>query len=189
MSDVLEFAVTRHQPEAWAISTGYCPVIHFATRPRLEYVGNLIAIHAADSLSRRSLEAHRFADPILASLGLRMPQPYTAGALIGVARLVGVMRRSSQQERVHLGYGEYRHLLDGGVTAEVPAEDVARIRPWVRPDWKWLLLLRDAAFLPEPIPMRGAGGLWRLTGRISARMQYPGNVVAWALEQWQRARG
>jgi len=190
MSDeTLTHAVTRPQPEAWALAAGHCPVINSDTRPPLEAVGKLIGIHA--SRHWIGIDEAKALEP---ALGRKVTTPevmamQVRGALVGVARLVGVVRRSSPHERERLGYGEFRSILGrGGVTCEVSEDDAAKIRPWVPTHGaKWLLFFRDAVLLPEPIPMRGAGGLWRIPFDAAWRPEEEG-PADFALRQWQKAR-
>lgn len=182
--DTLTHAVTIHQPLAWAVAAGHCPVVPSDTRPGLEHEGKLIGIHAA----RVNPDWTRDAKTVSAVVSI--PRDLTYGALIGVAKLAGV-----RIGRTSWGSGLVREFGRGAVTEPLSATLAEQVKPWWRSGSKWGLLLSDAVLLPEPIPMRGAGGVWRLPTSLpwpdghgpdegtTARA-----VAGWALEQWRKAR-
>lgn len=179
--DTLTHAVTVPQPLAWALAAGHCPVLMSDTRPGLEHEGKLIGIHA---------HGKYFAPSALDDMEARLGRLMTAeeeravlarGALIGVARLVGVVRAGMIS-------GQFQRMAGRAVSDSLPAETCARIRSWWRSGSKWGLLLADAVLLPEPIPMRGAGGVWRIGAGIWAGSGRGCAPAALALEQWRKAR-
>lgn len=149
--DALTHATTVPQPLAWAIVAGHCPVLMSDTRPDMRHEGTLIGIHASRTHGEAKGECWRSV-PVPASREL------VFGALIGVARLVGTIRADKYQPSWVF------HRVQGRSSAIVETlsyEQCQRIAPWWRSGSKWGLLLAEAVLLPEPIPMRGAGGLWR----------------------------
>lgn len=145
----LTHAVTVPQPLAWAIAAGHCPVLMSDTRPDMRHEGKPIGIHAG-----RAIPMFR-PTPWPVVIGFDRTVALPRGALIGVARLVGVVRAGMIS-------GQFQRMAGRSVSDSMPAELNARIRPWWRSGWKWGLLLAEAVLLQEPIPMRGAGGLWRI---------------------------
>ena len=181
----LTHAVTLPQPLAWACC-GPCPVTCSDTRPDMARIGELIGIHA--SRHWIGIDEAKTLEPMLGRkvTGDEVMAMQRRGALVGVARLRGVVREGRLPHTGRTGF--VLQIGRGAVTGALATEVRQRIEPWWRPGTKWGLLLDEAVALSEPIPMRGAGGLWRITGRISKRMQYPGDVTAWALEQWRKGR-
>lgn len=189
MTDTLTHALTIHQPYAWAVAAGHKPVENRTWRPPLEAVGKLIGIHAGLANIRKSTEA-------VAYWPKEAPFPFvpggptlTYGALIGVARLVGIVARKgpwdSRAERsLAFVHGK------GSIYTSLPTRLAERIRPWWRGPWGWLL--EEAVLLPEPIPMRGQQGLWRIPAEmflmVSGRPAQQFDPRTWALEQWRKAR-
>jgi hypothetical protein len=188
--ETLTHATTVPQPLAWACAAGHCPVIMSDTRPGMEHEGKLIGIHASKRWSGDDyFDAFRGTLPDV----FPPPETLTYGALIGVARLVGVVQAKAG-DPIRFWHVSGRSACVGTYASEDVA---ARIRPWWRSDSKWGLLLTDAVLLPEPIPMRGAGGVWRISGCDDGYGGPPTRDFyderryfdAWALEQWRKARG
>lgn len=182
MPEMLTHAVTVHQPLAWAIAAGHCPIINSTTRPGLEHVGKLVGIHAASGRVTDLYRRIRLGE----FPGVELPGDLPASALIGVARLVGVVRK---------GLLDFQRMEGKSISGSMPADLCNRIRPWWRGPWGWLF--EEAVLLPEPIPMRGAGGVWRIP-EIPVQTFEPVGVnvltftryaAPWALEQWRKARG
>ncbi len=181
--ETLTHAVTVPQPLAWAIASGHCPIIPADTRPDMGREGELLGIHA-----RGSYFTPRALDDLEVQLGrlLTADEERAAGvrgALIGVARLVGVVRESREYP------GQFvRYVGRGAIVDPCDMATNERIRPWWRPGTKWGLYLEpeSAVLLPEPIPMRGSGGVWRIPNAV---LHPPGaTLTGWALEQWRKAR-
>lgn len=194
--DLLTHALTIHQPWAWAVAADHKPVENRTRRPPLEAVGKLIGIHAGLANIRKSTEA-------VAYWPKEAPFPFvpggptlTYGALIGVARLVGVARRIPEERRESFDPEFYLTMGRAGAIHVPMQKSLAdRIRPWWRGPWGWLL--EEAVLLPEPIPMRGQQGLWRIPEmvrepagwrRIGVDGDGQGAAAQWALEQWRKAR-
>lgn len=182
MTDTLTHAITVPQPLAWAVAAGHCPVLISDTRPALARIEELIGIHASRRVSWE-----------LPGPG---PHPSLAGAstsgygiLLGVARLVGVVFRPRHAVD-RASTREFEIVHGRGFGSLLADETASRIRPWWRSGSKWGLLLTDAVLLPEPIPMRGAGGVWQLKvpGDDGVETWAP-DFSEWALEQWRKARG
>ncbi len=189
----LTHAITQPQPLAWAQASGHCPVILSDTRPDLTRVGELMGIHASrERFWPGSTTWHHLSlgfDRTLEPEELDCAKVY--GALVGVVRLVGVIRELTLKELSTPARSRYGMALGraaGALVMPVSEEDSERIRPWWRSGTKWGLLLSEAVLLPEPIPMRGSGGVWHITTENSA----PGTGYAadarTALEQWRKAR-
>lgn len=183
----LTHAITVSQPLAWAAAAGYCPVLMSDTRPPMEREGQLIGIHASQHwISGAEMTA---LEPALGRkvTGADAMAAQSRGALVGVARLVGVIRADRYQP------SRLFHRVKGhsSLIAETLSDERCQeIAPWWRSGSKWGLLLTDAVLLPEPILMRGAGGVWRIVspepdGSQGRRPE----ARDWALEQWRKARG
>jgi hypothetical protein len=184
----LTHAITVHQPYAWALAAGHKPVENRTWRPPLWMVGRLIGIHAGKLIDGDAYHGLRWGEGGLPERP--GAKALTLGAFIGVARLVGVVF-----ERKLDGAWPNYHRLNGASKAildPLPLDLQARIRPWWRGPWGWLL--EEAVLLPEPIPMRGQQGLWRISGSFSGPSYdeevgaWPMTYAAWALEQWRKAR-
>lgn len=183
MTETLERAVTIHQPWAWAVAAGHKPVENRTWRPPLEAVGRLVGIHAG----LRPYSADEWDEVMRAwNSDEDMPvEPLTVGALIGVARLVGVISLGNPLKAGCLRF--WRHVGRSKCVGEyVPDELAARIRPWWRGPWGWLF--EEAVLLPEPIPMRGQQGLWRIPDQLRQHGDEFKTAARRALEQWRKAR-
>jgi hypothetical protein len=186
MTETLTHALTIHQPCAWAICAGHKLVENRTWRPPLEMVGKLIGIHAGKGLPKS------WSFP--SDVHVPDAQHLVYGALIGVARLVGVVRACIDLTGGTGGrFAAPSYELMHGASVGVPVrpELAARIRPWWRGPWGWLL--EEAVLLPEPIPMRGQQGVWRIPPVVAPATPRP-FVSTWtdpagfALEQWRKAR-
>lgn len=192
MTDTLTHAITTHQPLSWAIAAGHCPIINSTTRPGLEHIGKLVGIHASRHFDSEEEVARHPALLAACRAAVNAVAPWNppCGALLGVARLVGVVRESREYP------GQFCRLLGRGPA--VDPLDMAlngRIRPWWRGPWGLLIETEEEKdkplLLPEPIPMRGAGGVWRIPDidcDDHAEMRWI-RASEWALEQWRKARG
>lgn len=184
MIDTLTHALTIHQPYAWAVAAGHKPVENRTWRPPLEAVGKLIGIHAGLTMDPVEGECWR-------SVPVPGPNTLVYGALIGVARLVGVIRADRYQPSWVF------HRVQGrssAIAETLSYERCQQIAPWWRGPWGWLL--EEAVLLSEPIPMRGQQGLWKLPTMLDFNRGPPiagGMAIimdprAVALEQWRKAR-
>jgi hypothetical protein len=177
VTETLTHALTIRHPFAYATAAGWKPIENKDVRPSLARIGELIGIHAG-------LQWARASDLPSWAKGVEMPRPddkrLVYGALIGVARLVGVVR----EVKCAAGVG-YEVMRGRSVGEAVPLATRDRIRPWWRGPWGWLW--EEPLLLPEPIPMRGQQGVWRIGGESS--VMFGGSLAACrALEQWRKAR-
>ena len=189
--DLLTHAITVPQPLAWAIASGHCPIIPTDTRPDMGREGGLLGIHAALKRPPRG-EVSRYGAMFVAN-----DHATVFGALIGVARLVGVVRPRRWVPPGHMHELKFDMMRGRFATEPVPDDVCARIASWWRLGTKWGLFIEpeSAVLLSEPIPMRGSGGVWRLPG---GRHYYVRDgcgdyaerdltAAEWALEQWRKA--
>lgn len=91
MTDTLTHALTIRHPFAYATAAGWKPIENKTERPPLALIGQLVGIHAGLQWARES-------DLPSWAKSYEMPAPTDSrlvyGALIGVARLVGPVRRN-----------------------------------------------------------------------------------------------
>jgi hypothetical protein len=185
----LTHAWTVRHPFALAVATGIKPIENKKERPPMALMGKLIGIHAGLQWARKedlpTWPAHL----------CPMPAPddprLTYGALIGVARLVGVVQKHPIKRQTPEGAAEFGIMRGRSVSVSLLPFMEDRIRPWWRGPWGWLL--EEAVLLPEPIPMRGQQGLWRLPqclpgGACVDDPPHECDPARWALEQWRKAR-
>ncbi len=185
--DVLTHALTIRHPFAYATAAGWKPIENKDTRPPLARIGELIGIHAGLKWARAS-------DLPSWAKSYEMPRPddkrLVYGALIGVARLVGVVQRYPIKRETAEGPADFGIFHGRSVSSPLNQATCARIRPWWRGPWGWLW--EEAVLLPEPIPMRGQQGVWRIPADLRMSRDgtiYPNGAATWALEQWRKARG
>lgn len=139
-------AITVRQPWAWAIIHGSKDVENRSRNIAGSYRGP-VAIHAGLAItpwsdwSDEMLRAHRSADPA-----------YILGHVIGIVDLVGVHVGSISQTTTHRG---------GPVCFDDTTPIGQPCSPWAMPHHHHLVLANPRP-LPEPIPYRGALGLWTL---------------------------
>lgn len=146
-------AITVRQPWAWAITVGAKRVENRQAGFPRKYRGPL-AVHAGKGLSSRGLVDERIAD--LARLhGVPLDPPlFPVGAIVAVADLVDVHPAAheccaSPEEAAPWGpdcypWGETSYTINGGGTVTSVAH----------------LVLESIEPLAEPVPCRGALGLW-----------------------------
>lgn len=133
-------ALTLTQPWATLVALGHKRV---ETRSWRHHFLGTIAIHAAKGFPK---QAREFAE-MEHSIG-RIPGPIPLSAIVAVARLAGYGQTEEVEPTVS---GLERHLGDFS---------------WGR--WAWFL--EDVRALPEPIPCRGALGLWTVPDEIAERL-------------------
>lgn len=129
-------ALTVKQPWADAIARGLKLLENRSWAPPRGRIGEDLAIHAAVRDDRAGLERYRE----LAGDEARPLETMTKGSIVAIVRLVGAL---------NLGTGE--------VLGDVEPGEV-RASPWAAGPWVWVLA--DVRSLPEPVPCRGALGLW-----------------------------
>lgn len=126
-------ALTVRQPYAWAIAAGAKDV---ENRSRATHYRGLLAIHAAKAVHRKGLD-----DPLIleaiAGREFAIGEPESSlGAVVAVAVLAGCHHESTERPR-------------------------SSCSPWGQPEmYHWALA--SVQPLREPVPCRGALGLWRL---------------------------
>lgn len=140
-------AITVKQPWAWAIAAGHKLVENRSQGTR--YRG-LLLIHAGKGWSARGAD-----DPRIA--GVRTPGPWrdlAYGSVLAVARLVD----SHPDAGCCRPWGESEYSEAGG-----------RVRTVVHH-----LVLEDVRALEQPVPARGALGLWRPPGDVLELLELAG---------------
>lgn len=152
-------ALTLKQP--WADAVCYLGKrLENRTRPppRTLPATELIAIHAgmADSQKDHQATAHLAARALKWGLGDVMPEVTTLGAVVAVCRVVGWLDNSpfSPMRRWVDGMNTINHLE----CLSDHLED--QIERWFDGPFAWVL--EDVQVLAEPVPARGALGLWAL---------------------------
>lgn len=152
-------AITLIQPWAHCIVRLGKRVENRTWTPPVSMVGGWLAIHAGKKLDREALE----------ELVLERGQ-YTAAEVIGAEITVRGMAQSAIVALVRLDgwvHGtqellpELRTVTESYCIEADRALAVVRDRYWAGPvGW----VLGDVVVLPEPVPCRGAQGLWTVTG-------------------------
>lgn len=141
-------ALTLTQPWATLVAIRAKPV---ETRSWTTPYRGPLAIHAAKGFPREAIELC-FEQPFVSSLpaaSIALPSELPRGAVIAVCRLAGCFRITDQdRDDYELATGE--HIV-------LSATDFA-FGDFTPGRFGWLLA--DVQPLPEPIPARGALGLW-----------------------------
>lgn len=129
-------ALTLRQPWADAVATGCKDVENRSWAPPSALLGADIGIHAGlrtvDEASYRALMGRK----------ARSLEKMPRGAIVAIARLIGGV-----------------NVETGIVIGPLTHEQLARVldSPWTTGPWGWLL---DHVRAVEPVPCRGAQGLW-----------------------------
>lgn len=146
-------ALTFHQPVATLM--GHKDIENRTWRPYVDIMGQRIAIHAGkmwnksySTWARRLTEHDTYDGPVVADLiqkaeGIR-------GAIVSTAVMTA-------------WYDARTGTTSGGEQARAIASN-----PWFLGPVGWLLT--DFRYLPEPIPCRGAQGLWTVPPAIEAQL-------------------
>lgn len=142
-------ALTLHQPWAWAIAHAGKPVENRTWKPPRGVIGQRIAIHAGKRLDKAAVS------DIEDLLMGENPGAFVQGAVVATARLDGY---------VHQGPGG-RSLW--GVSVERACE--ALESRWFVGPFGWVL--EEVVALAEPVPARGAQGLWTLPADVAAAVE------------------
>lgn len=144
-------ALTLHQP--WASLIGNPPLKNIENRtwtPPAGILGQRIAIHAGKTYSR---EAADFARPLVLDFDKRVGKGLVAsGAIVATAVVSGCYDSTSD-----IGL-----LMFSGLPSEIKQS------PWFFGPVGWLLT--DVVRLREPIPCKGAQGLWTVPKDIEERL-------------------
>lgn len=149
-------AITLHRPWPWAIFSLDKCVENRSWKPPADLIGQRIAIHAG----------RRFDDAgagFIIGLGHRVAGISKAldQGIIGTATVVGVIKRAERDSSHVIG----RMALLAGSWGQVSPKSASR---WFVGDYGWLL--DDRRALPEPIPCKGAQGVWRLPAETADRL-------------------
>lgn len=175
-------AITVRQPWAWATIHGGKDVENRGRNIAGSYRGP-IAIHAGKSVDdlediydpRVAEELNRAATVDRPTVGDHM----TFGAIIGLVDLVGV----HESDRCWAaGYGRVRdmYLNNRAAFDALPDSGAGGVAGKVRPCSPWAmvnqfhLVLANPRPLPEPIPCRGALGLWTVPRAAEERIRLGG---------------
>jgi hypothetical protein len=151
-------ALTLHAPWAYAVAHLGKRVENRTRPPPVTIRGKRIAIHAGLAESEAEWEAVRVAavatDPDAEWTLERQPQAY--GAVVAVATVDAWARATDEGYGVGVSVAGLR-LFD--------AIDQIRRSPWFIGPWGWRL--HDVVTLPEPVPCRGAQGVWFLPADVA----------------------
>lgn len=144
-------AITVRQPHAWAIIHGGKDVENRTRNIAGAYRG-LVAIHASKANDLGAWAA--LAETNLPAWGRAMDArgALFGGVILGVVDLVDVHLSKRSTTASHLG---------DPVCFDDTTPTGRLCSPWAQPDHQHLIL-RNPRPLPEPIPYRGALGLWTL---------------------------
>ncbi|AOE44917.1 hypothetical protein SEA_TWISTER6_8 [Gordonia phage Twister6] len=139
--------LTVQQPWAWAIFNGK----NIENRTQMWNYRGLLAIHAGKQTSAVGQRDRRVRDA-LAAAAPHWPRPFDLGVILGVVDLVDIHFAGDDCTKTCSTWGDDRHhqgIFDpvrrGGVTH---------------------LVLENPRTLTEPIPARGALGLWNLADDV-----------------------
>lgn len=165
MADQL-LALSLLQPWLWAILEGHKPVENRPWKPWPAVVGRRIALHASMGWDADG------EDFILHTLRfVASPPPPKAqcprGAILGTAVVSGAIEVGPNQRDRQASFREVGRQHIGPLT-----EDQVRAAagsPWSFGPWVWLL--QDVRRLVQPIPCKGALGLWRVPADVAARVR------------------
>ncbi len=142
-------ALTIKQPWAWAITNGTKRVENRTWRPLFDIVGQRIAIHSSARIDKAELLAYTALGAWLEPTVNALP----TGSIVGTAIVAGysVMEgnRITQQSKGTQGYNP-------------------RADPWFCGPVGWLL---EDVRKVEPIPCKGALGLWDVPPAILAEIE------------------
>lgn len=138
-------ALTLWQPWAWWVASGQKPVENRPWKPPASAIGTTIAIHAGQ---RYDCDALSFIEKATLVLEDRLDADGLVsgrtGAVLGVARITGYV----QEGQLH--------------------PDPALESPWFFGPFGWTL--DKIVTLKDPVPCKGALGLWRLPDDICEKV-------------------
>lgn len=150
-------ALSLLQPWLWAILEGYKTVENRPWKPWPSVIGKRIALHASLGYDK---EGARFVNTTLGRLGVQrqVGSGVTRGAILGTAVVVGAVRVVFDELDASAGVRHCQVPPVGPITgAQFEAIGTS---PWTFGPWAWLL--EDVHRFAEPIPCKGALGLWRV---------------------------
>ncbi len=153
------YALTIHQPWAWAIVAGHKPVENRKWIPPREFVGQWLFIHAGKTLDMPAVEKVRaeVGGPAL----LNPERDLATGAILGCARYVGTATEDPQ-------------FRVPGVEVSDPEPHLES--PWYVGPFGWVLA--TPVKFKDPVPARGMQKLWKPRE----------DVLAECREQWRQSR-
>lgn len=144
------FALTIHQPWAWAITAGLKRFENRTWRPPHKVIGKRIWIHASQRIDGDGV---RFVE----SQRLAVPKDLPMGALIGTAVVTGFLKEEPPTIELptdrDFTFQEMGEAAIGRVLKRWPD-------PWLFGPYGWLL--EDALTLTAPIFCRGFQNVWTL---------------------------
>lgn len=137
-------ALTLWRPWPWAIFHATNPkrVENRGWAPPQSTVGKVIAIHAGKKLETQEAQFLGEREQIIRRMSLDRPPEIDHEGIIGTARVIGCWRS----------------------IAEVPLDQ----HEWWRGPFGWVL--GEVQALKEPVPCKGAQGLWDLPANVDARV-------------------
>lgn len=142
-------ALTLIQPWAWCITHSDKRVENRTWEPPASLLGERFAIHAGKASVDEAIVCR------LACEDIEVPEELPRGAIVGTARLIGIARDLGA---LTVAPGVDSHV----VTAH------AFDRWWIGPiGW----VLGGVFRLREPVPCRGAQGLWTVPAEVLARIE------------------
>lgn len=166
-------ALTLHPEHAEAFRLGLRTV---ESRTQRTHHRGLVLLHAGardecsaaaqrSPVSRRAMDAIPHGDPL------------TRRAIVAVAEIVDCVPSDPYQWTSSTGGPHTGHVRGGGLPTELWWSDgerrityrwdeEAKLADFVNNRWAWLLA--NVRPLPEPVPCRGAQGLWNAPGTVAA---------------------
>lgn len=141
--------LTLHRPWDWAMAHGGKDIENRSWPAPAGVLGTRIALHAGKALDPGG------AATIRAILRRDQVPINDAGLIVATTRVAGWVFRNELDWK--------RWSLDGTVA---PADVYGS--PWFFGPYGWVC--RDTIALPEPVPCKGALGLWKLTADVEAEV-------------------
>lgn len=143
-------AITIWQPWAGLIIRGIKPIENRAWKPPAKLLGQRIAIHAGKKYDRDAELLDRVYDAVNHGGAPQSIACHKLGAVLGTARLVGVVRWVS--------CGIIRTTADG--TLHIDSSEVPGFEWWDHRYNQFGWLLDEVKEFDEPVPAVGHQGIW-----------------------------
>lgn len=150
-------ALTLIQPWAWAVCHAGKRVENRTWRPPPSVLGQRIAIHAGKKYDADDAEW------IAEEHGIEVPQTVPLGAIVAMARVL--------------------RAFEAGPDGPPITERARDPRGWAFGPWCWVLA--DVVVLPQPVPCRGAQGLWDVPADVERAIEQ--QMKAWAEREMDAA--